>query len=130
LNDLNLFDLSDFELTGVITCVKIDTSLKFPCTRWGHSAVVDGSNLYILGGRNDHDINDVHSFNLDSMQWSKLDIDAMTQPKARRRHACAIIGSSIIMFGGFDGDFFDDLNILPLDQVNKKLIKIDDSNLF
>ena len=92
--------------------------------------MVDGSKLYILGGRNDHDINDVYSFDLDSMEWSKLDINGMTQPKARRRAACTIIGSSIIMFGGFDGDFYDDLSILPLDQVNKKLIKVDESLLF
>ena len=110
--------------------MKINVFQETPETRWGHSAVVDGSKLFVLGGRNDHDINDVHSFDLDTMQWSQLNISGYNSPKARRRHSCVIIGSSIIMFGGFDGEFFDDLHILPLDQISRKEIKVDNSQLY
>ena len=130
LNDLNLFDLTNFEQTGVIHCVKIDLTQNVPDTRWGHSAVVDGSKLYVLGGRNDHDINDVHSFNLETMTWKSLDVSDQNAPKARRRHSCVIIGSSIIMFGGFDGEFFNDLHILPLEQIDSEQIEVEESILY
>jgi hypothetical protein len=42
-----------------------------PSTRWGHSAaVMDESVLYILGGRNEIDVNDVHCFDTKTQTWS------------------------------------------------------------
>ena len=75
LNDVNIFDLSRFidsdgHICQVI-CSKLDlrNSSNFgqiPSTRWGHAAAVYEDKLYILGGRNHDDINDLHCFDVDS----------------------------------------------------------------
>lgn len=37
-----------------------------PSTRWGHAAaVMDQNKLFILGGRNDTDVNDINCFNIE-----------------------------------------------------------------
>ena len=66
LNDLNLFDLEYFtqDTNLPIICTKIELKENVPSTRWGHAAVCHDNMLYILGGRNDQDINDIHCFDL------------------------------------------------------------------
>ena len=69
LNDLNLFDMTNFVLyhslkggkstllqnasDDAVVCTKIDMLDNIPSTRWGHAAVSKDNKLYILGGRND-----------------------------------------------------------------------------
>jgi hypothetical protein len=43
-----------------------------PDTRWGHSAAVFEDKLYILGGRNEQDISDLHCFNVGEKVWSEV----------------------------------------------------------
>lgn len=53
-----------------IICTKVQPKENLPSTRWGHAAaVMDNDKLIILGGRNEADINDIHSFNIETMQW-------------------------------------------------------------
>ena len=123
LNDVNVFDFKAFiESDGQntqVNCIKLDfrtnTFGQVPSTRWGHAAAVHGNKLFILGGRNNDDINDLHSFDLDQKRWSQIEI-GHPMPKARRRHSAVFVSSTIAMFGGFDGEFFNDMHLLHFDQ--------------
>jgi len=77
--------------------------------------------LYVLGGRNEQDIIDLHEFDANSMKWKQVEITAQL-PKARRRHSCLFVSGSLVMFGGFDGNFFNDLNVLDFTKPNKQVI--------
>ena len=45
-----------------------------PSTRWGHSATTHKDKLYILGGRNEHDIIDLHEFDLGLKKWTAVKV--------------------------------------------------------
>lgn len=120
LNDLNIFDMNHFlkdPVNGTIECIKVNVTINVPSTRWGHgAAVLNQSKLYILGGRNDNDINDIHCFDINTMSWVQLEIGHPI-PKPRRRHSCILVSNCLVMFGGFDGEFFNDLNIIDLNTI-------------
>ena len=118
LNDVNIFDLDQFVKNGgPTTCVRL-TQPTMPDTRWGHSAAVFEDRLYILGGRNEQDISDLHCFSVEENRWSEIKL-LQPVPKPRRRHSSIFVSSSLIMFGGFDGEFYNDLHILHLKQAEK-----------
>lgn len=123
LNDVNVFELDNFVKSGgadaQVMCQKLDFSQcpqsnSVPSTRWGHAAAVYQDRLYILGGRNNDDINDLHCLDIDLCQWSQVEI-GHPMPKPRRRHSAVFVSSSLVMFGGFDGEFFNDLHLLHFD---------------
>ena len=70
LNDVNVFDLNEFVLSDGqdcrVSCKKLDMRAMgpIPSSRWGHAATVSNDMLFILGGRNNEDINDLYCFNL------------------------------------------------------------------
>ena len=87
---------------------------NIPSTRWGHAAaVMNDTKLFVLGGRNDQDVNDMHCFDVELMKWSKVELGHPV-PKPRRRHSCIFVSNCLVMFGGFDGEFYDDLNVMDL----------------
>ena len=88
-----------------------------PSTRWGHAATTYDGRLYILGGRNEQDICDLHEFDPFKNKWTEIEI-ADPKPKPRRRHSALFISGSLIMFGGFDGTFFNDVSILNMNKDN------------
>lgn len=108
---------------GSITCTKVLVNEGVPSTRWGHSAAVYKEKLYILGGRNEQDIIDLHEFDAEELKWRSIDIQGPL-PKARRRHSCLFVSGSLIMFGGFDGNFYNDMNILDFTKPSKQIIQI------
>ena len=120
LNDVNVFDLDLFVQSDgenkVVDCVKLNFKgdLALPSTRWGHAAVTNDDKVYILGGRNEQDINDLHFLDFKTKKWTGIKIRHQL-PKPRRRHSAVFISGSIIMFGGFDSEFFNDLHVLHLD---------------
>jgi N-acetylneuraminic acid mutarotase len=122
LNDLNIFELDNWliDSTKPIICSKVPSSQVSPSTRWGHSAAVNNNQLLILGGRNDADINDIYSFDLETQIWSQLEV-GHPLPKPRRRHSCIFISNCLVMFGGFDGEFYNDLNVMDISQMGSKL---------
>lgn len=129
MNEMHIFEMNDFlsnyqsnPLT-TITCTKIDVQEGIPSTRWGHSAATYKDKLYILGGRNEHDIIDLHEFDPAEMKWRAIDIQGQL-PKPRRRHSSLFVSGSLIMFGGFDGNFYNDMNILDFSKPLKSLIQI------
>lgn len=96
-----------------------------PSTRWGHAAaVMDETKLFVLGGRNESDVSDIHCFDIENNRWESIEIGHPI-PKPRRRHSCILVSNCLVMFGGFDGEFFNDINIMDLSRysINKSLIK-------
>ena len=96
-----------------VVATKINVTENVPSTRWGHAACTNDGKLYILGGRNDQDICDLHEFDFDLSQWKEIEF-CEPKPKPRRRHSAIFISGSMIMFGGFDGNFYNDMHILNL----------------
>ena len=117
LNDVNVFDLNTFVTSDGadchVTCSKLDMRGMgpIPSSRWGHAATVSNDKLFILGGRNNEDINDLYCFDIHNKRWTKIDI-GHPMPKPRRRHSAIFVASTIVMFGGFDGDFFNDMHLM------------------
>lgn len=94
-----------------VVCIKVNNALGVPSTRWGHAAASYKGKLFILGGRNEHDIIDLHQFDLETKKWSNIEINGIT-PKPRRRHSAIFVSGSLVMFGGFDSSFYNDLHVL------------------
>ncbi|CDW71485.1 kelch repeat [Stylonychia lemnae] len=134
LNEMHSFDLSDFLKNpdtfeaSQIECKQINVSQGTPSTRWGHAATNYKGKLYIVGGRNENDINDIHEYNPVKNSWKQLEIYGPL-PKPRRRHSALFVSGAIVMFGGFDGSFFDDLHILDLQSASKQIIHIQTSSI-
>jgi N-acetylneuraminic acid mutarotase len=91
-----------------LTCKKVQATQGVPSTRWGHAASTYNGKLYIVGGRNDQDVIDIHEFSPETMTWKELEINGPL-PKPRRRHSAVFVSGSLLMFGGFDGNFYNDL---------------------
>ena len=98
-----------------------------PSSRWGHTACVHEEQVYILGGRNESDLSDLYSFNIEEKKFTKINV--IKSPPARRRHSAVFIASSLLMFGGFDGDFYNDLNALHMNKHLKDTIITSQSTL-
>lgn len=80
LNDVNTFDLTNFvDSDGIdtrITCQKLTfrKNSTQPSTRWGHAAAVHADKVYILGGRNEVDLNDLFVFDPKQRSWYEVEI--------------------------------------------------------
>ena len=80
LNDVNVFYLNDFVKSNgdspIIKCIKLDFrgDSALPNTRWGHTAAVYDDKIYILGGRNEQDIGDLHCLDLNRKKWCEIDL--------------------------------------------------------
>ena len=78
--------------------------------------------MYILGGRNDIDLNDVFVFDPATESWFEIEI-IQRIPKPRRRHTAVFIASSLIIFGGFDGcKWLNDICILDIGKLEENEI--------
>ena len=69
--------------------------------------------MFVFGGRNSEDLNDLYSFDTETQIWKKHSFE--NGPTPRRRHSCAFVGRALFVFGGFDGNFFDDLYMLNVE---------------
>jgi N-acetylneuraminic acid mutarotase len=113
-----MFDMSNYLSKGPehpVDCTEIKMSEGVPSTRWGHAASTYNGQLYILGGRNESDIIDLHNFNFKTQKWKEIKAHGQ-MPKPRRRHSSVFVGNSIVMFGGFDGSFFNDMQIMDFQK--------------
>ena len=133
LNEMHIFDMSNFLADPIcpenkVIVTRINITEGVPSTRWGHAAATNDGKLYILGGRNDQDICDLHEFDPTEKKWREIAI-ADPKPKPRRRHSVQFVCGSLVMFGGFDGNFFDDLHILDMQTKDKSSISVPRSTL-
>ncbi len=113
---MHIFDIQKFienpaETNATVEASKINVSQGAPTTRWGHAATTYQGKLYILGGRNEQDVIDLHEFDPDQMKWKEIEFCDM-KPKPRRRHSAVFVSGALIMFGGFDGSFYNDLHVI------------------
>lgn len=133
MNEMHIFELSKFfidpsNIENQVKCTKVNVTEGVPSTRWGHAAAEHDGKLYILGGRNEVDIVDLHEFDPARMRWKEIPI-TQTHPKPRRRHSAVFVSEALVMFGGFDGNFYNDLNILDFMSVKKQIISIQQSTI-
>ncbi len=74
LNEMHVFDMTKFlenpgNQVNAISCNKVNITEGLPSTRWGHSASTFNDKVYILGGRNEQDVNDLFEFDYAQLRW-------------------------------------------------------------
>lgn len=133
MNEMHIFDMSNFltnpsDISKTVLCTRVNVTQGVPSTRWGHASATHGNKLYVLGGRNEQDIIDLHQFDVEEMKWKEIEFTG-TLPKPRRRHSAVFVSGSLIMFGGFDGSFFNDLQICDFSRPSKQVLTIQPSSI-
>ncbi len=97
-NDTSVLDLESN------TWHVVKTGGSKPGPRYGHSASVVGSKIYVFGGKGPDGrmYNDVHF--LDTLSWCWVELSSTTSPPpARFGHATCVVGDKLVVFGGWDG---------------------------
>jgi len=118
LNDLFMIDFESYLQNPEHTkleWVEYESDQKCPIPRWGHSCISHMNNLYIIGGRNTIDFNDVYRYSLTENKWEKI----MTEgelPTERRRQTVEVCGNQAILFGGFNGTYFNSMYYLNIPE--------------
>lgn len=75
---------------------------KPPLARWGHTACVSGSKLFVFGGTGNRVYGDCYIFDLDRNVWEPIETQGQV-PSARFGHSCCPSPAStkeFILFGG------------------------------
>lgn len=71
LNEMHIFNLASFFEDPLNAEVRVQCRAvkpligKAPSTRWGHAAATHQNKLYVIGGRNDRDVSDIHEFDFE-----------------------------------------------------------------
>lgn len=86
-------------------CLKLlETKGEPPPPQYGQAMVLDGQNLYVVGGTSGFGYScNIYSLNLKSKVWTPVYIskgNSRNEPLGRYRHEIAIYNSRIIVFGG------------------------------
>ncbi|KAL0483271.1 leucine-zipper-like transcriptional regulator [Acrasis kona] len=99
-NDIRVFD------TGAYSWVTVKTHGPAPTPRSGHSCVLYGTNtLFVFGGGNDFKLfNDLYSFSMDTVTWTKITTKGSLEPVKRIHHTANVLANKMILFGGIVGD--------------------------
>ena len=89
---------------------------QLPLPRYGHSAHIVGSRMFIIGGKGPSGAiyNDVYF--LDLVEWIWVPVATLSQgPSARLNQASTLVGRKIVIHGGWNGrTFFNDCGFLIL----------------
>lgn len=119
LNDVWILNLEEFKWYEV----KFDTTEQQPEPRYGHSAVIYKSKLYIYGGYRKYNksfkirdtFGDVYSFSTTTLKWDKLNWNGFLT--FRRHHIAQVIGHHMLVHGGIDhqSKILDDIVLLDFD---------------
>jgi host cell factor len=90
-----------------------------PAPRYGHSAILAGSNVIIFGGRGEKGVHfrDLHA--LDSLKMAWLNgPEGGAAPSGRLDHSATLVGNKMFVFGGWNGtDYYNDLYVLDLESM-------------
>ena len=97
---------------------QVKCSGQIPGKRYGHSAHLLGSRMYIFGGKGPSNEYYKDVYFLDLVEWVWVCVSTVSQgPTARFYHASELVGKKIVIHGGWDGtDIFDDLWIFNTDS--------------
>ena len=112
LDETWLFDVEKLEWYRM-TC-----SGQLPGPRYGHSACIFGSRMFIFGGKGPDGIVYKDIFFLDLVEWIWVPVKPVSKsPSPRFFHAAETVGKKIVIHGGWDGtDVLNDLWIFNTDS--------------
>ena len=71
---------------------------RYPTKRWGHSAVVFNSKLYIYGGKTGKGKEPLYQIDCDTYEAHILESKGL--PQSRESHSCNLIKDKMIVWGG------------------------------
>ncbi len=97
MNDLFALDVE----RGVWEAIGNESGGEWPMARHFHGAVTVGSCFYVLFGKSNGYMNDVHRFDPAARRWDKIDSEN-SAPSRRYGHTVVEWGGDIYVFGGFD----------------------------
>mmetsp|Transcript_10166 Transcript_10166/g.13986 ORF Transcript_10166/g.13986 Transcript_10166/m.13986 type:complete len:343 (-) Transcript_10166:92-1120(-) len=97
---------------------KISCSGEIPGPRYGHSAQILGSRMFLFGGKGPNSIVYKDVYFLDLVEWVWVPVKAISaSPLARFFHAAEVVGRKIVIHGGWDGsEVFNDTWIFNTDS--------------
>ena len=76
---------------------------EVPAARYGHTAVLVGSRMFVWGGKSESTLLGDMYF-LDLEKWAWVPVSSTTSgPPPRMNHASLLVGRKIVMHGGWDG---------------------------
>lgn len=90
-----------------------------PSGRYGHSAAMVGSRMFVFGGRiAGGDLpKDVHYLDTTTWEWHRVQLSTAAPP-GRLCHASTLVGTKVVVFGGWDGRrSMDDLWVFDTDTM-------------
>ncbi|CAI2386527.1 unnamed protein product [Moneuplotes crassus] len=104
LQDVNVFNVQK----GKWFPLKFNRTDAQPEPRYGHTAVVYGSNIYVYGGYRRYvesfkireTYGDIYSFNTSYLKWEKLNCNG--EITFRRNHICEVVGNYMLVHGGLN----------------------------
>merc|ERR1719476_1258966 len=97
--------------------IEIPTTDNVPMGRFGHSAVVYHSEMFIFGGVDKRQARfaDLCEFNYDSRSWARVKTFG-DPPSARTFHRAVMYGGAMYILGGFDGARRNDMYRIPIPE--------------
>lgn len=117
LNDVHVLDQKEVNEEGEVQYAWTQPHItgKAPCGRYGHTASVVGSKIYIFGGNagTNMRLNDMHILDTDEMHWITPLVGGAA-PWERSGHTASVIGGRVFIFGGFSyagGEWLNDTHI-------------------
>eukprot|EP01080_Neovahlkampfia_damariscottae_P006507 gene6507-10515_t len=91
-----------FEISSLKDIKKVECSGDIPSERFGHSAVVYNSCMYVFGGQNEKTTNnELYELNFQTKKWTKIETEG-DLPTIRTDHTCLIYKNSMIVIGGLE----------------------------
>jgi hypothetical protein len=97
---------------------KMTCSGQLPAPRYGHSACIIGSRMFIFGGRGENGALYKDVVFLDLIEWFWIPVSALADgPCGRLLHASEAVGRKIVIHGGWNGnEIFNDMWIFNTDS--------------
>ena len=87
---------------------KVETSGKFPRARQYAAYCVQSNMMYLYGGYDENGVysNDLHSFNMETCKWRKLEIDTTANVALPRVRKAAMVchNNKLLILGGYNSD--------------------------
>jgi Rab9 effector protein with kelch motifs len=101
-----------------VTWHKMTCTGQVPSPRYGHSAHIIGSRMFVFGGKGPRGAVYKDVYFLDLIEWVWVPVSSVSQgPSARFFHASELVGRKIVVHGGWDCDeVFGDIWIFNTDS--------------